>query len=148
MEVITTVISVIISFLALIVSILSFVKSNIASKTASDLTKGQVEMQIRSMITAAKTHFTEMSIQLTKDPDNETLQASVYAALEEVANAYDEACAKYLDKKVDKVRFKQMYVNEIRNWVESDSVKDKYIMPQSKFHATVKVYDEWNNLEQ
>ena len=33
-----------------------------------------------------------------------------------------------------------MYVNELRNWVESEDVKEKYIMPQSKFHATVKVY--------
>lgn len=104
-------------------------------------------MQIRSMITVAKAHFSEMSNQLATNPDNPTLKASVSAALEDVANAYDEACAKYLDGKVDKQRFKQLYVNEIRNWVDSEAVKDKYIMPQSRFHATVKVYDEWNNLE-
>ena len=104
-------------------------------------------MQIRSMITVAKAHFSEMSNQLAANPDNPTLKASVSAALEDVANAYDEACAKYLDGKVGKQRFKQLYVNEIRNWVDSEAVKDKYIMPQSRFHATVKVYDEWNNLE-
>ena len=139
--------SIIIAALALLVSIASFVKSSAASKTANDLTKGQVEMQIRSMITVAKAHFSEMSTQLAANPDNPTLKASVSAALEDVANAYDEACAKYLDGKVDKQRFKQLYVNEIRNWVDSEAVKDKYIMPQSRFHATVKVYDEWNNLE-
>ena len=124
--------SIIIAALALLVSIASLVKSSAASKTANDLTKGQVEMQIRSMITVAKAHFSEMSNQLAANPDNPT---------------YDEACAKYLDGKVDKQRFKQLYVNEIRNWVDSEAVKDKYIMPQSRFHATVKVYDEWNNLE-
>ena len=139
--------SIIIAALALLVSIASFVKRSAASKTANDLTKGQVEMQIRSMITVAKAHFSEMSNQLAANPDNPTLKASVSAALEDVANAYDEACAKYLDGKVDKQRFKQLYVNEIRNWVDSEAVKDKYIMPQSRFHATVKVYDEWNNLE-
>lgn len=140
--------SFIIAALALLVSFASFVKSSAASKTANDLTKGQVEMQIRSMITAAKVHFSEMSNQLVANSDNPTLKASVTAALEDVANAYDEACAKYLDGKVDKQRFKRMYVDEIRNWVDSEAVKDKYIMPQSRFHATVKVYDEWNNLEQ
>ena len=53
--------SIIIAALALLVSIASFVKSSAASKTANDLTKGQVEMQIRSMITVAKAHFSEMS---------------------------------------------------------------------------------------
>ena len=105
-------------------------------------------MQIRSMITSAKSHFSEMSNQLAANPDNETLKASVSAALEDIANAYDEACMKYLDGKVDKARFKRAYINEIKNWVEDDVVKDKYVMPQSKFHATVKVYNEWYNLEQ
>ena len=36
--------SIIIAALALLVSIASFVKSSAASKTANDLTKGQVEM--------------------------------------------------------------------------------------------------------
>ena len=27
------------------------------------------------------------------------------------------------------------------------ATKEKYIEPQTKFHATVKVYTEWNNLE-
>lgn len=156
------VISIIISALALVVSIISFVKSNAAAKTANglnqtanhlaqtanDLTQGQVEMQIRSMITSAKSHFAEMSNQLAANEENETLKASVSAALEDVANAYDEACMKYLDGKVDKDRFKRAYINEIKNWVENDAVKDKYVMPQSKFHATVKVYNEWYNLEQ
>ena len=149
------VISIIISALALVVSVISFVKSNEAAKTANgltqtanDLTQGQVEMQIRSMITSAKSHFAEMSNQLVANKGNETLQASVSAALEDVANAYDEACMKYLDGKVDKARFKRAYINEIKNWVESNDVKDKYVMPQSKFHATVKVYNEWYNLEQ
>lgn len=140
--------TIIISALALLISIISVVKSSNASKTANDLIKGQVEMQIRSMITVAKEHFSQMSNQLASNPNNEILINSVSAALEDVANAYDEACSKYLDMKVDKERFKKTYVNEIRNLVESNELKDKYTMPQSKFNATVKVYNEWNNFEQ
>ena len=78
---------------------------------------------------------------------NQTLIASTKAALEDVLNAYDEACAKYIDKKVDTERFKKLYVTEIRNLVEDNNTKSYYVMPQSKFQATVKVYREWNNLE-
>ena len=104
-------------------------------------------MQIREMISSAQCRYTDLGIQLSKDDQNETLIASVNAALEYVLNVYDEACAKYIDKKVDRERFKKLYITEIRNLVENDSTKSYYVMPQSKFQATVKVYREWYNLE-
>ena len=39
------------------------------------------------------------------------LKKAITAALEEVCNAYDEACMKYLDNKVDKKRFKKTYIS-------------------------------------
>lgn len=139
---------------ALVVSIISLIKSNSTSKAANklteaanDLTKGQVEMQIREIISTAKARYADIAIQLSKDNDNETLISSTFAALEDVLNAYDEACSKYIDKKVDVSRFKKLYITEIRNLVEDDNTKSFYFMPQSKFQATVKVYREWNNLE-
>jgi hypothetical protein len=133
-------IAIIISILAFGFSLFSFFKSN-------SLTKGQVEMQIRDMISSAKWRYADLGIQLSKDNQNQTLIASTKAALEDVLNAYDEACAKYIDKKVDTERFKKLYVTEIRNLVEDNNTKSYYVMPQSKFQATVKVYREWNNLE-
>ena len=88
-----------------------------------------------------------MCLHLSKEPKNKVIQQQVMAALESVANAYDEACTKYIDGKIDKNRFKKTYANELRKWVESESVKDKYVMPHSQYKATIKVYDEWNNLE-
>ena len=133
-------IAIIISILAFGFSLFSFFKSN-------SLTKGQVEMQIRDMISSAKWRYADLGIQLSKDNQNQTLIASTKAALEDVLNAYDEACAKYIDKKVDTERFKKLYVTEIRNLVEDNNTKSYYVMPQSKFQATVKVYRDWNNLE-
>lgn len=132
--------TIIISLAALGFSLFSFCKSN-------SLMRGQVEMQIREMISSAQCRYTDLGIQLSKDDQNETLIASVNAALEIVLNAYDEACAKYIDKKVDRERFKKLYITEIRNLVENDSTKSYYVMPQSKFQSTVKVYREWYNLE-
>ena len=133
-------IAIIISIVAFGFSLFSFFKSN-------SLTKGQVEMQIRDMISSAKWRYADLGIQLSKDNQNQTLIASTKAALEDVLNAYDEACAKYIDKKVDTERFKKLYVTEIRTLVEDNNTKSYYVMPQSKFQATVKVYREWNNLE-
>ena len=133
-------ISIGLSVLALGFSLFSFFRS-------SSLTKGQVEMQIREMISSAKWRYADLGIQLAKDNQNTTLVASTTAALEDVLNAYDEACAKYIDNKVDKERFKKLYVTEIRNLVEDENTKSYYVMPQSRFQATVKVYRKWNNLE-
>lgn len=133
-------ISIGISILAFGFSLFSFFKSNA-------LTKGQVEMQIREMISSAKWRYADLGIQLSKDIENATLAASTTAALEDVLNAYDEACAKYIDNKIDRERFKKLYAAEIRNLVEDDSTKDYYVMPRSRFQPTVTVYRKWNNLE-
>ena len=54
---------------------------------------------------------------------------------------------KYLDKKVDIKRFKKNYYTEIKNLVENENTKDVYANIQTKYHATVEVYEKWNNPE-
>ena len=83
---------------------------------------------------------------LAENPNNITLKNQLKALDEDVLNAYDEACAKYIDKKVDRERFKKMYMHEIRQLVESDDFAHKYNCIQSRYNATKRVYDEWNNL--
>lgn len=134
-------------WIAIVISVLAFGFSLFAFFKSNSLTKGQVEMQIREMISSAKWRYADLGIQLSHDNGNATLVASTTAALEDVLNAYDEACAKYIDNKVDKDRFKKLYVSEIRNLVEDENTKNYYVMPQSRFQATVKVYRKWNNLE-
>lgn len=151
-------ISDVIAIIALVVSIISIYKSHQANSIANELRKenndlqittnklqiAQVEMEIRSMISNAKAKFFE----LAKYANSGGLEQNQFqATLEEVCNAYDEACAKYLDGKIDKNRFKKTYSVEIRNWVSNECAKDKYVQPHTNFNATVKVYEEWNNLE-
>ena len=54
---------------------------------------------------------------------------------------------KYLDEKIDKVRFKKSYHTEIRQLVESEKLQSYFNPVTSKFKGILKVYDEWNNLE-
>lgn len=139
-----------IALLALVLSIISLVISSRYSSKANKMAMGTEEIQVRELIRNARNRVEDLSMKLFNDEtkkDNEAFKQSFNSALEGVCNAYDEACSKYIDEKIDKTRFKKMYFNEIKNWVESDIVKDKYVEPQTRFHATVTVYNEWNNLE-
>jgi len=130
---------------AIIISIIALVNSSIAAKMMNNLTKGQVEMQLHEMITTAKHHYTEICL---KHPNSsELVEGFILAAKEDVQNAYDEACQKYIDGKIDKERFRKSYFSQIRELVNSPATKDSYIGIQSNFQATKKVYDEWYNLE-
>lgn len=68
--------------------------------------------------------------------------------MESYLNAYEDACGKYLDKKIDEVRFKKSYISEIKNICEKE-LYNAFMQPEStsKYTAIWKVYKEWNNLE-
>ena len=82
-----------------------------------------------------------------KDGNSDIVRQAFESARELNLNAYEEACAKYLDGKVDKKRFKKNYHVEIRNLVENDNNKDKFDGVTSKYKCILEVYEEWNNLE-
>ena len=75
------------------------------------------------------------------------LTQALNTANERNLNAYEEACAKYLDNKVDKERFRKNYHIEIRQLVEDTNNKDKFDATTSPYKAILKVYKEWNDLE-
>lgn len=107
---------------------------------------GNIELQIREMISEAKYRQLDCMSKLAENPNSIILQNQLEALNEDVLNAYDEACAKYIDKKVDRERFKKMYMHEIRQLVESNEFSEKYSGIQSRYNATKRVYDKWNNL--
>ncbi len=77
---------------------------------------------------------------------------SLKSAVEDWLNAYEEICSKYLDKKIDRKRFKKTYKSEIRGIVESKEDNEfvyRLINPEgtSRFRAIWKVYRQWEHLE-
>lgn len=68
-------------------------------------------------------------------------------SIEVMLNTYDEACAKYLDSKVDKERFKRSYHKSIRNLIESGDFEKYFNTPCSSYKCILRVYDKWFNLE-
>lgn len=118
--------------------------TNAMLKRQIEIQMGQAELQIRVLISDAKYRYANRALEVKDHPDDETLKQALKVAEEEVMNAYDEACAKYLDAKIDKVRFRKMYETEIRQLVERCT--DKY-GKTTNFQATSKVYDEWFDRE-
>lgn len=137
--------------ITLILGIASFItacSTILLSFKYNKLVQAQVEMQIRERITYARTRYEDLIINHNKELNDELIKMVYESTKEEFLNAYDEACQKYLDGKVDKERFKKSYFIEIQSIVESVDFKQKYDTQSTPYKATVKVYNEWFDLEQ
>jgi hypothetical protein len=77
-------------------------------KIKGALVKGQVEMQIRGRISNARIWYGNLSAEYKTSLNDDIIKMVIAAAQEEIFNAYEEACQKYLDGKVDKKRFKKL----------------------------------------
>lgn len=134
-------------------------KANQAIDVANRISNGQIELNIASLIIQTENRVMDLSLEMSKFFTDEELTPSQKKqldflkiahkqAVESNLNAYEEACAKYLDEKTDKERFKRMYYTPIRRLVESDELKDNFDPVRSSFKCILKVYKQWFDLEQ
>ncbi|ASY52608.1 hypothetical protein JJB61_10395 [Clostridium perfringens] len=151
-------IEIIISIFSLLVSICAVIYANSASKTANKVANGEIELNIFSIIRETEIRVMDLTIELSKFEDYESLSQTkkkecdaitkaFEQAIESNLNAYEEACAKYLDGKIDIDRFSRMYNTPIRNLVENDEYQDYFKPIISSYKCILKVYEKWNNLE-
>ena len=108
--------------------------------------QGALETQIRSSISESVYYMALLGVEMAKDKENAgnmILQQAYLAAEETYRNAYEDACGKYLDGKIDKERFKKFYIVEIRRLVEEEPHKKYYADNQSAYTSTLAVYKEW-----
>jgi len=118
-------------------------------------------MEMRQAIATANVHINDIALVMAplkaKEADRpltpeETNTLAIYnkslnAAIQGMLNTYDDSCSKYLDGKIDKVRFKKNFHYEIRNLLESEDLKVYFNPTTSRYKPILKVYDEWENLE-
>lgn len=164
-------IAAIISIIALLFSIKyskkSFKSATDANKNAelaNNVAIGQAENELRRDIADSKRRYEDiceqieeitqgkLPIELTEEERKKLAPKSkrMKSCLEEYLNSYENACSKYLDNKIDTIRFKKSYVSEIRNLFEpSKNAFESFLHPEgtSRFKALWKVYKEWNDLE-
>lgn len=145
-------------------SILSFVsskRSQAIAKGQAEVAMGQAESAIRANIRITRQSVRDLSVrigevvsgkrpnQLTAEENRrlEPLTLAFREACEDNLNAYEDACGKYLDKKIDVERFKKSYIEEIRGVCQQKNppIAD-FMLPEttSKFQAIWKVYREWH----
>ncbi|MDP5240913.1 hypothetical protein Q9Q94_15330 [Uliginosibacterium sp. 31-16] len=140
---------------------LSSKKANQIAQENLKLQHGMVELEISQSIENAKSKINEISIimvpfiskerlnKITKE-ESETLdlyRKNFNAATQTLINYYDAACSKYIDEKVDKVRFKKTYKNEIRKLVENEDLKEYFNPLTSPYKPILNIYSEWEHLE-
>jgi hypothetical protein len=151
-------ISLIFAFGAIIISIIAYRKADSTATRANEIALGNSELYIGERITSTKEKVSDVSIQMAtlmskqkKTPDDERKMAvfekAFKSAIENNINAYEGACANYLDNKVDRIRFQKLYKTEIRQLVESEDFKEYFDGVTSKYKAILKVYNQWENLE-
>ena len=142
----------------IIISGLAFVFSIFAIIKTKSNSEGNIELYINERITTTKENVTNivllMSSLSAKNNRNEEEERileiythALNSSIENNLNAYEEACAKYLDNKVDKKRFKKTFKTEIRQLVENEEYQDYFNGVTSKYRAILKVYNSWENLE-
>lgn len=135
----------IISSIAIIISLLALIFTKINANKIEKIYYGQSEIAIRETITNARNRITDILLNANTGNNQYTNQC-MKVSIEQLLNSYEEACAKYIDSKIDRKRFKKTYIDEIKNIVESEDFKE-YFQFGSKYDAIKKVYEEWFNLE-
>ena len=111
------------------------------------LNKAQTELYIQELLTISKRNFANLGLEVYKiDLDKKILTKVTASYIEEVLNAYEISCLKYLDNKIDKNSFK-VYEKEIKNLFQQDSPYYKRITTPNSFQSIKKVYREWKSLE-
>ena len=139
------------SLLAIIISIVSISKVNMFSLA-------NIELYLNERITDTKVKVSELSekIMILNSKTKKTVEDKrllenykflFNTAIENNLNVYEEACAKYLDRKIDRKRFEKTYRTEIRQLVEKTEFSEYFDKVSSRYRAIRKVYDGWENLE-
>ncbi|EHH1036961.1 hypothetical protein J7077_004161 [Vibrio parahaemolyticus] len=157
-----------VSVVSLLVSIAAVFFAKKSSKAAHDIAEknlnlqhGMVELEMRQAIENAKSKVNEISVVMAplvakeeksklNEEDEGTLKIyrkNLDAAVQTLMNTYDDACSKYIDGKVDKVRFKKNYKYEIRNLLENKDLKEHFDPLTSRYKPILNVYTEWESME-
>lgn len=134
---ILSIISTCISFFTLIFTVYNSTKMK-------KISYGGVESSLRNLVSTAKDKYKACIMSASETP-SEMKEQEIRYLKEEILNAYEEACSKYLSGKVDKKTFYQTYFDEIKSIVESDEFKE-YFQFASKYEAIKKVYCKWFQL--
>ncbi|MEN6489060.1 MAG: hypothetical protein ABFD66_09325, partial [Smithella sp.] len=140
-------------------------RANEIAREQNVIAMGVAETTMRDSIARASAAFQDVSMKIIDifhgrtnlcDLDTQeqayigAYQKVLGSAVEVMINSYEEACAKYIDGKLDKDRFKKMYFLEIKRLCDENNLEFKKKMhpaDTSPYQAIWKVYREWYHFE-
>lgn len=138
--------SLIISVISCLGSIISAGYSYKQARKANKINSGQTEIFLRNLIFERKKTLNEFMLKYVPDDSKDELIKKIFESLiEDELNAYEEACSKYLDNKLDKKRFKQNYKDEIKKLTEDDDIFKIMSSKMYDYNSIFKVNDEFKN---
>lgn len=109
MEIMISVAALIVSAINVILYLVLQGKYNKMTKIQMLTAQGAIETQVRNSISDATKEVLHYTLEIQKDPGNEIIQQAYFSAEEMYRNAYEDACGKYNDGKIDPERFEKMY---------------------------------------
>lgn len=137
------IITTILSILSFIISLITLIYTINNSQKMKKISFGEIEYSIRTHIDSARNNLNDA---LMVSDQSDKYKQFIRVRIEELLNAYEEACAKYLDNKVDKKRFHNTYYGEIQKLVESKEFTE-YFQFGSNYDAIKTVYTKWFKLD-
>lgn len=149
----------IVSIVALFLAWRAAKKGETNSRENLNLQHALIENELRQAVELSNAKINDLAVLMTpydvkvglgsaSTEETKILEAyhrSLNAAIQGMLNTYDGICAKYLDGKIDKIRFKATYNVEIRNLVEKKELKDYFDPTTSRYKTILNVYTEWNS---
>ena len=158
---IVAVISLIVTIIFSLIAVCASRRSQTSAKRSQDIALGQAENELRAAISRSRERTGDLAVQITEVLDGrkadklpaadrrryESLEKVFNSSVEETLNAYENACGKYIDNKVDRQRFEKTYFEEVRKICEQrDNFVAELMHPEtpSHFKAIWHVYHEWH----
>jgi len=139
-------------------------RTNQDAERANDIAIGQTETSLREQIQSTRNRSEDCMLKIVElmkgrqrvslSPEEEVyiaqLELTYRSAIEGHLNAFEDACGKYLDKKIDLSRFEKMYRTEIQTVCDHTKITyEPHMHPESnsKFQAIWKVHQKWFKVE-
>lgn len=119
-------------------------EANRLANTQAQTAQAALEAQLRAAIADALDKMRAAGTDFSQHPEDDVLRAAYITSQEMYCNAYEDACAKYNERRIDAGSFERQYYYEIRSLVENKHFRAFYFpYNKSKYVETVKIYTDW-----
>lgn len=122
-----------------------------SNRKSSKIAEGAIEIEISTAITQAKLHVQNTIMELMRlqgdEKFKEFCEKAIESSKEDYINQYDLACQKYLDGKLDKIRFEKSYKDILKKTLFHPNYKYLYDKDPMAYEATIKVVNMLHSKE-